>query len=98
MLEQLSIFDELPTDQPAVHIKPSEDQYNTPYIGQKAKLKLPTNKDCEVYQYMYYYCSHLMKRAGEVIAVKTNSENKIICTIDFHGDIRYFHLENIILL
>lgn len=109
--EQLTIFDTVTTEN---DVKPSptaqnknttlnslpqtEEVAEQVYIGQKVKLKLPKDTESEEYYYIRYYCEHLLKITGEIESFSTTAAGKVVCVINFRGDIYTFYDSELTLL
>jgi len=101
MSEQISIFDaELKSDNEHHDqtVPTEKEAVTTPYVGQKAKIKLPEDKDSEEYQYLHFYCSSVLTKVGEIKELKMYPSGNYTCTIDFFGEIRYLNPEALYLL
>ncbi|PJO43385.1 hypothetical protein [Lysinibacillus xylanilyticus] len=101
MPEQILIFDtELKSDnEHHDQTVPTEKEVvTTPYVGQKAKIKLPEDKDSEEYQYLHFYCSSVLTKVGEIKELKMYPSGNYTCTIDFFGETRYLNPEALYLL
>lgn len=102
-IQQLSIFEDLFEDN---IIKPIEANLMEPatvinetvYIGQKAKIRIPEDKESEEYYYLKYYCTAYLSKTGEIINISQAASGKIICEVNFHGESFLFHVDELKLL
>ncbi|MFY0521088.1 hypothetical protein ACOMCU_25170 [Lysinibacillus sp. UGB7] len=101
MLEQISLFDEkcnADNGQDNVKLIIQEEPTLIPYVGQKVKIKVPEDENCEIYQYLKGYCSSLLSKVGEIQEIKLYPSGKYTCTVNFLGDIVLLNPENLYLL
>ncbi|HCG4536255.1 TPA: hypothetical protein NJY08_005110 [Salmonella enterica subsp. enterica serovar Typhi str. AG3] len=68
-----------------------------PYIGQKAKIIVPTDKSSELYQYLHAYFPKSLSKVGEIEEIKLYPSGKYTCIVNFFGDRVPMNLEDLLL-